>query len=374
MVSREKDYYKILGVSKDATLDEIKKAYRKLARKFHPDVNSGNKQAEAKFKEISEAYAVLSNEDKRRQYDQFGFSRDLFDGFDFDSAFSDFGFGDVFDMFFGTNFGRQKAKRSRRGSDVSTDIEISFEEAAFGVEKEITYFVDDICEKCNGSGSKDDGGVATCSVCGGTGQIRATRQTFIGNIVTTSTCRNCEGTGEVIKNFCNKCKGSGYYRKKKNIIINFPGGISNGDSLRVNGKGNSRGKDSIRGDLFVIVRVKPHPEFKRDGDNVISKIDISFAQASLGTRFELNTLDGKEEIIVKPGTQPGSRVILRSKGIKKLDGYGRGDHIINVNVRIPDRLSKEEINLLRKYAEGREEIVGNGSYDFFKRMKSTFRR
>lgn len=380
MTFNKRDYYEVLGVSRDASIDEIKRAYRKLAHKYHPDVNNGDPQAEEKFKEISEAYAVLSNEEKRRQYDQYGFSRSLFEDFDFDSVFSEFGLGDVFDMFFGSGFGRgysgrQSRSRARgRGSDISIQTEISFKEAAFGVEKEIEYFVDDICEVCNGRGSASKEGIVTCSVCGGSGQVRSARQTFLGSIVTTSTCRNCGGTGEVIKDPCKRCGGSGYYSKKKKIKLKIPAGINSGDSLRVTGKGNSKGKDSISGDLYVTIKVKPHPEFKREGSNIISDVNISFAQAALGCRLELNTLDGREEVIIKPGTQPGTKIVLKSKGMVKLNGYGRGDHIINVKVKIPTKLSKEEISLLKKFAEGREEIVGDGNPNFFENLRNAFKR
>ena len=379
MVSGRRDYYEVLGVSRDCSLDELKKAYRRLAHKYHPDVNNGDPNAEEKFKEISEAYAVLSNEEKRRQYDQFGFSRNLFKDFDFSSAFSEFGFGDIFDMFFGDSFGggfstRQRSRRQSRGSDVDIDIECSFKEAAFGVKKEVEYLVNDICEACSGRGSADEDGIVTCSVCGGTGQVRNTRQTFIGSIITTSTCKNCQGTGKVIKNPCKKCGGNGFYRKKKKVKVNIPAGIHDMDRLRVRDKGNYGGIDSINGDLFITIRVKPHPAFRRDGDNVISSVDISFAQAALGCRLQLETLDGVEEVIIKPGTQPGTKIILKSRGIVHLNGYRRGDHIVNVNVKIPTKLTQEEIDLLRRFAEGREEAIGDGNHSFFSNLKDAFKK
>ncbi len=352
MAANKRDYYRVLGLSRDCTLDEIKREYRRLAHKYHPDVNDGDPEAEERFKEISEAYAVLSNDEKRSQYDQFGFSSSLFEDFDFSSVFSEFGFGDIFDTFL-------RSRTRERGADHSAVIEISFKQSAYGVKKEIEYKVDDICEVCNGKGSTASDGIVTCSQCGGTGRIRTTRQTFIGNIITTSTCRDCRGTGEIIKDPCKKCRGKGYYNRKKKIKIDIPGGIDNGDRLRVSGKGNSLGKNSINGDLFITVRVIPHPGFKRDGNNIISNVEISFAQAALGCMLEVETLDGKEEIKIKPGTQPNDKIILKSMGMVQLNGFRRGDHIIDINVKIPSRLTGEEKELLKKYAKNRKEVIGN---------------
>lgn len=352
MAANKRDYYSVLGLSRDCTSDEIKREYRRLAHRYHPDVNNGDPEAEEKFKEISEAYAVLSNDEKRSQYDQFGFSSNLFEDFDFSSVFSEFGFGDIFNTFL-------RSRTRERGSDLSAAVEISFKQSAYGVKKEIEYKVDDICEVCYGKGSTAEDGIITCSQCGGTGRIRTTRQTFIGNIVTTSTCRKCAGTGEIIKDPCKKCRGKGYYSRKKKIKVDIPAGIGDGDRLRVSGKGSSLGKNSINGDLFITVRVIPHPGFERDGDNIISNVEISFAQAALGCRLEVETLDGKEEIKIKPGTQPNDKIILKSMGMVQLNGFRRGDHIINIDVKIPSRLTGEERELLKKYAKNRKEVIGN---------------
>ena len=375
----KKDYYEVLGLSRDCILTDIKREYRNLARKYHPDVNNGDPKAEEKFKEISEAYAVLSNEEKRRQYDQFGFSRNLFEDFDFGSVFSEFGFMDIFDRLFGTGFGstfstRQRSGRRERGSDVGVEMKISFKESAYGVKKEIEYNADDVCEVCKGKGSTADYGIITCSECSGTGKVRTARQTLIGNIITTSTCRDCGGTGKIIKDPCVKCRGKGYHRRKKKVKLDIPAGVHDGDSLRVSGKGNSLGKDSINGDLFVTIRVMSYPGFKRDGNDVLSNIEISFAQAALGCRLEVETLDGKEEINIKPGTQPKEKIILKSRGIIELNGYRRGDHIINIDVKIPAKLTKEEIILLKKYADGREEAVDSGSHGVFSNIKNAFKK
>lgn len=378
MASKKRDYYEVLGVSREASLEEIKKEYRKLARQYHPDVNNGDGASAERFKAISEAYAVLSNEDKRRQYDNFGFNNSLFDNFDSESVFSEFGFGDIFNMFFG-GFGggsssRTSSRRQTRGSHVETKLEISLKEAAFGIEKEVEYSCSDLCEVCSGTGSEDLSGVEKCKVCNGTGQIKYTRQTILGNMVTSSPCSNCHGSGEIIKNPCRKCSGKGYYKQKKKMSVKIPAGIHNGDSIRVSGKGNSAGRGSISGDLYLVISIAPHLLFKREENNIIAGLDISFTQAILGSKFEIDTIDGKEEIVIEPGTQPNTRLILKSRGMVELNGYRRGDHIINVNVKIPTRLSREEIEILKKLAESKGEIVGDGSRSFFTNLKDAFKR
>ncbi|MEI7615539.1 MAG: molecular chaperone DnaJ [Actinomycetota bacterium] len=375
MASKKRDYYEVLGVSRDSSLEEIKKEYRKLARQYHPDVNNGDGASTEKFKEISEAYAVLSNEDKRRQYDNFGFNNSLFDNFDSESVFSEFGFGDIFNMFFGGgNSSRASSKRQTRGSHIETRLEISLKEAAFGIEKEIEYSCSDLCEVCSGTGSEDPNGVEKCKVCNGTGQIKYTRQTILGNMVTSSPCSNCQGSGEIVKNPCKKCAGKGYYKQKEKINVKVPAGIHNGDSLRVSGKGNSAGRGSIAGDLYVVISIASHPLFIRDENNIIAGLDISFTQAILGSRFEIDTIDGREEIVIEPGTQPNTRLVLKSRGMVELNGYRRGDHIININVKIPTRLTREEIEILKKLAENKGEIVGDGSRSFFTNLKDAFKR
>ena len=361
MVETKRDYYEVLGITRTCTVVEIKKAYRKLARQYHPDVNNGDPESEEKFKEISEAYAVLSSDDKRQQYDRFGFSNNLFEDFDFSSTFSEFGFGDIFNTFFGSVFGsgfgggRQSARS--RGADIGTEATVSFKEAAFGIKKEIEYAVDDICEKCGGKGAENDDDIETCGQCGGAGKVRVTRQTFIGNVVTTATCDSCRGSGKKIKNPCRQCRGQGYYHTKKKIKVDIPAGIHDGDRMRVAGKGNSSGRDSINGDLFITVRVEPHISFKRDGDDVLAEINISFAQAALGVKFEAETLDGPERINIKPGTQPETKIVLRSRGFVQLNGYRRGNHIINIKVNIPSRLNRKEKEMLLNYAQGRKEQI-----------------
>ena len=379
MAVNKRDYYEVLGLSRERSVTDIKQAYRKLARQYHPDVNNGNPESEEKFKAISEAYAILSNEEKRRQYDTYGFSGNLFDGLNFDSVFSEFGFGDIFNMFFGNTFSggfSSSRTRSRRqkGSDVFVETTIDFKDAAFGVKKDIEYTVNINCKGCAGTGAKSESDKMTCTVCHGSGQVRMSRDTFLGSLITTSICENCKGTGKVIKDPCQKCSGNGYMLSKEKISVDIPSGINSGDQLRVSQKGNSKGADSIPGDMIIAVKVKPKPGFKREGDNVVTSLDISFAQAALGTRIELETLDGFEEILIKPGTQPGTRMILKSKGIIPLHSTRRGDHHILINVKIPAALTNEEVALLKKFAEGRKEEVGDGSAGFFANLKNAFKR
>jgi len=379
--SNKRDYYEVLGISRQCSQVEIKQAYKRLAKQFHPDVNNGNPESEEKFKEVSEAYAVLSNEDKRRQYDTYGFSGNLFDGINFDSVFSEFGFGDIFNMFFGGGFGggfssssRTRQGRRTRGSDIYREVTIDFKESAFGTKKDLEYHADLICDSCNGTGAENESAIVTCTVCRGSGQVRISRDTFLGSLITTSVCENCSGTGRVIKEPCKKCNGKGFLHSKKSITVDIPSGVNEGNQLRVPQKGNSKGAGSVPGDLIITLRIKPHPGLKREGDNVVTELDISFAQAALGTKIEIETLDGYEEIVIKPGTQPQDKLILKGKGIIPLHGSRRSDHIILVNVKIPTELDSEEISLLKKYAEGREETVGDGPVSFFSTIKNAFKK
>lgn len=380
MSKNKRDYYEVLGLSRECSATEIKQAYRKLARQYHPDVNNGNPEAEEKFKEVSEAYAVLSNDDKRRQYDTYGFNGSLFDGINFDSVFSEFGFGDIFNMFFGGGFGngfstsQSRSRRRQRGSDILIETEIEFSESAFGTKKEIEYSADISCEKCGGTGAATIEGIITCKECRGSGHIRVSRSTFLGSMVTTSVCGSCNGAGTIIKDPCPACSGRGFVKSKNKLIIDIPSGINNSDQLRVSRRGNSLGSDSIPGDLIITVYVKKHPSLMREGANVLSTVNISFAQAALGTMLEIETLDGMEELNIKPGTQPGTKMILKSKGIIPLHSTRRGDQIVFINVKIPTDLNAEEIVLLKKYASGREEFTSDGHAGIFSSIKNAFRK
>ncbi len=371
LAGEKRDYYQVLELERSCTVIEIKKSYRKLAHKYHPDVNNGNPEAEERFKEISEAYAVLSNSDKRSQYDQFGFNRNLFEDFDVNSVFSEFGFGDIFNAFFGGGSGTSRRRARSKGSDIGVAVKISFKEAAFGVKKEVEYSVEGICGQCGGKGSAAEDGVETCGTCGGAGKVNVSRQTLIGNIITTSTCSDCRGSGKIIKEPCKKCRGRGFHSTKRKVKVDIPGGIHDGDQLRVTGKGNSLGEDSISGDLFITAKVLPHPEFRRVDDNVLYNLEISIAQAALGLKLEIETLDGKEKITIKPGTQPNTKIVLRSRGVVHLNGFRRGDHIINIDVKVPTKLSREEKALLLKLAGLRDETTGGAAGSIFSRLKNT---
>ncbi len=371
LAGQNKDYYMVLELERRCTTIEIKKSYRKLAHKYHPDVNNGNPEAEERFKEISEAYAVLSNPEKRNQYDQFGFNKNLFEDFDTSSVFSEFGFGDIFNAFFGGGSGTSRGRARSKGADLRAAVKISFKEAAFGVKKEVEYSVDSICGECDGRGSETEDGVETCGTCGGMGKVNVSRQTLIGNIVTTATCTDCRGSGKIIIEPCKKCRGRGFQNDKKKLKVDIPGGIHDGDQLRVSGKGNSLGRDSISGDLFIIVKILPYPGFIREGDNVLTNLEVSYVQAALGLKLEVETLDGKEKITVRPGTQPNTKIVLKSRGMVQLNGYRRGSHIINIDVKIPAKLSREEKTLLLKLAEIRKENTGGASDNIFSRLKNT---
>jgi len=353
LAQTKRDYYEVLGISRTCSITEIKKAYRTLARQYHPDVNNGNPESAEKFKEISEAYAVLSDDGKRDQYDRYGFSNNLINEADFGDIFSEFGFGDIFSSFFGSGFGggsgRSRARARSKGSDIEIRTEVSFRESAFGIKKEIEYEVDDVCLDCDGSGAGPGSSVETCSQCGGSGQVRTTRQTFIGNVITSAICDRCNGSGRTIKEPCRKCNGRGYRKIKKKIKVDIPAGIHDGDRMRVTGRGNSLGSGSIAGDLYITVNVEKHPQFTRKDDDVTAELRISFAQAALGLSTEADTLDGPEKIKVKPGTQPGTKIILRSRGFVQLNGY---------RSEIPTRLNRKEKQLLAEYASGRNEKTG----------------
>ncbi len=374
LAGQKKDYYLVLELERSCTTIEIKKSYRKLAHKYHPDVNNGNPEAEEKFKEISEAYAVLSNPEKRGQYDQFGFNKNLFEDFDPNSVFSEFGFGNIFDAFFGRASSTSQRRARSKGSDIRAVVEISFKESAFGVKKEVEYSVDTICQECDGKGSATEDGVETCRTCGGMGKVNVSRQTFIGDIITTSTCNDCRGRGKIIKDPCKKCRGRGFENDRKKVKVDIPGGIHNGDQLRVSGKGNSLGRDSINGDLFITTKVLPHPEFIREGDNILTDLEISFAQAALGFKLEVETLDGKEKITIKPGTQPKRKIVLKSRGMVQLNGYRRGNHIINIDIKVPTKLSREERTLLLRLAEIRNDTLDGTADSIFSRIKNTSKK
>lgn len=364
-----KDYYEILGVKKDSSTDEIKKAYRKLAHKYHPDKGAGN---EPKFKEVNEAYQVLSDNEKKSQYDQYGQTFDDaqrngqghpgagFGGNPFGGAggfdFSGFGQGGgvEFDLgdIFGDLFGGQRERQARRtrGIDLEMPLTISFEDAVFGIKRSITLEKKDACKTCEGTGAKPGTKVVTCSVCHGQGQIRTQRRTVFGNVASSSICEKCEGSGTVPEDPCATCKGVGILRQEKTIEVQIPAGIDDGQRVRINGEGELGYRGSQPGDLYLAIRVKPHKEFKRQNYDLFKDLPISFTQAALGTKLELETLDGKIELKIPAGTQAGKVLRVGGKGVPHINSNRRGDLFITVRVVIPNKLSKQETELLKKLA------------------------
>lgn len=353
----KRDYYEVLGVSKGATEDELKKAYRVVAKKFHPDMNPGDKEAEAKFKEASEAYAVLSDADKRRQYDQFGHS--AFEGgaggaggFDFSGMDMGDIFGDLFGDLFGGGRGRRGNNGPMKGQNIRTSVRITFEEACFGVEKEIELTLKDECGTCNGTGAKPGTSSETCSKCGGQGQVVYTQQSLFGMVRNVQTCPDCRGTGKIIKEKCQDCYGSGFISKKKKIKVSIPAGIDNGQSVRIREKGEPGVNGGGRGDLLVEVIVSRHPIFQRQDYDVFSTASISYAQATLGGDVRIKTIDGEVIYTVKPGTQTDTKVRLRGKGVPTLrNKQVRGDHYVTLVVQVPTKLTSEQKELLKAFDE-----------------------
>lgn len=355
----KRDYYEVLGVSKNATDAEFKKAYRQLAKQYHPDTNPGNAEAEAKFKEASEAYAVLSDEEKRRQYDQFGHS--AFDGgaggggFDFNNM-GDMGdiFGDIFgDLFGGGRGGSRRASNGpMKGQNLRTSVRITFEEAVFGVEKELEITLKDACDTCHGSGAKAGTHPQNCSKCGGKGQVVYTQQSLFGMVRNVQACPDCRGTGKIIKDKCSDCYGSGYISKRKKIQVAIPAGIDNGQSIRIREKGEPGINGGERGDLLVEVLASKHPIFRRQDFDIFSTVPISFAEAAIGSDIRINTVDGEVIYTVKAGTQTDTKVRLKGKGVPTLRNKQiRGDHYVTLVVQVPTKLTIEQIDLLRKYDE-----------------------
>ena len=391
MAEAKRDYYEVLGVSRDADDATLKKAYRQLAKKYHPDMNPGDAEAERKFKEASEAYAVLSDPDKRRQYDQFGHAAfegggaggaGGFGGFDFSGAdFSDI-FGDIFGDFFGggrrggrTNNGPMKGMNIRKG------IRITFEEAVFGCEKEIDIILKDPCEKCHGTGAKPGTSPETCPRCGGKGQVVYTSQSFFGTVQNVQTCPDCHGSGTIIKDKCPDCAGTGYVSNKKTIQVSIPAGIDNGQSVRIRDKGEPGTNGGPRGDLLVEVTVSRHPIFQRQDMNIFSTAPISFAQAALGGDVRIKTVDGEVVYTVKPGTKTDTKVRLRGKGVPSVrNPKVRGDQYVTLVIQTPEKLSQEAKEALKRF----DALAGNSlnqpepekekpkKKGFMDRLKETF--
>ena len=366
MAETKRDYYEVLGVDRNADDAALKKAYRALAKKYHPDMNPGDKEAEKKFKEASEAYAVLSDAEKRRQYDQFGHAAfeggaggagGGFGGFDFSGA--DFGdiFGDIFgDLFGGGRRGGRAGNGPMQGANIRKGVRITFEEAVFGCEKELEVVIKDPCTTCNGTGAKPGTSPETCQKCGGKGQVVYTSQSVFGTVKNVQTCPDCHGTGKIIKEKCSDCAGTGYVASKKTIQVSIPAGIDNGQSIRIRGKGEPGTNGGPRGDLLVEVTVSRHPVFGRQDMHIFSTAPISFAQAALGGDVRIKTVDGDVLYNVKPGTKTDTKVRLKGKGVPSLrNKQVRGDHYVTLVIQTPEKLSAEAKEALRKF----DALTGN---------------
>ena len=380
MADQKRDYYEVLGVQKGAAEQEIKKAYRKLAKANHPDLNPGDAAAEARFKEINEAYEVLSDSTKRARYDQFGFAGvdpsygggggGFGGGFSGDFDFGDL--GDIFGSFFGGGFGGGSARNRngpQRGESLRMGLTITFEEAAFGCEKEVSLDRVEQCETCGGSGAAPGTSPETCSNCGGSGTVQQRRQTPMGVFATTSACPRCGGRGKIISSPCSSCNGSGQTRKRKTVKVSIPAGIDNGQIVSLRGQGNAGKNGGPAGDLQIVITVQPHQLFQRDGSNVYCDAPITFTQAVLGGELEIPTIDGKVKYDIPEGTQTGTTFRLKGKGIPAINGRGRGDQYVTVYIETPRNLNKEQKEALKKFAES----VGDSNYEerkkFFKKFK-----
>ncbi|MDY0111570.1 MAG: molecular chaperone DnaJ [Candidatus Syntrophosphaera sp.] len=361
----KRDYYEVLGVSRDATEDEIKKAYRKLAMKYHPDKNPDNKEAEEKFKEASEAFEVLSDKEKRQLYDQYGhagidqqfgnggFNWDHFSHFEDISDLFGGGFGSIFDTLFGGGFGTRSSssqRRSNQGEDIQIDLTLTLKEIALGTEKKVRITVKDVCDQCRGTGS-EDGKAETCSQCHGTGQVRTVRQSLFGQMQSISECPSCRGEGKIIRNKCPKCFGEGRISKTKEINVKIPAGVEENQVIRLRGQGNVGPRNGSYGDILVVIHEKPDELFVRDGNNIILEYPINVTQAVLGDEVIVPTLTGTAKMKIPPGTQSGRIFRLRGQGIKGLNSYSRGDLLVKIKVVVPTKLSREETELYNRLKE-----------------------
>jgi len=374
----KRDYYEVLGISKSASEDEIKSAYRKMAKKYHPDLHPGDKDAETNFKEVSEAYEVLSDSAKKQQYDNFGHSAFENGGgggaYSSGGGFGGFsGFEDIFENLF-SGFGGFSSQRSgygantaRAGRDLQYGVTITLNEAAFGVEKNISILRDEKCKACGGTGAKDKSKIKTCSACHGSGQIRHQVNTIFGRSISTKPCDVCKGTGKNIEEHCKECKGRGTIKKKVTLKVNIPAGIDSGQAITLRGEGEPGANGGPKGDLYVVVNVKPHKLFKRSGFDISMNLDISMIQAALGDELIIPTLEGDIKYKVPEGTQPGTVFRLKGKGIRHLRGSGKGDLFVKANVQVPKKLSEEQKELLKKF----DETLNKKS--IFEKMKENFK-
>ena len=374
------DYYELLGVPRTASADEIKKAYRQRARELHPDANPDDAASADRFKEVSTAYAVLSDDDQRARYDRYGDAGVRGNGSGGQSAEDLFGggLGDIFETFFGGGGGSPFGARQRgpagppRGQDMEVVVDIAFEQAVFGEQIDVSLKLPVACTDCDGTGAGNGTKPVTCSECNGAGQVQRVRQSLLGQMVTASPCGRCGGMGQVITSPCETCRGQGRVTVDKTYQVDVPAGVDSGSTLRLTGRGAAGPRGGKAGDLYVHLRVAPHERYIRDDHDLVTDVPISIAQAALGTSLELETLDGVEQLVVPAGTQPGREFVLRQRGVPHLRGRGRGDLRARVRVEVPLKLSDRELDLLTEYAEGRGEVVGNAKEGFFSRIKSAF--
>jgi len=363
-VAIKRDYYEVLGVGRQASAEELKRAFRKIAMDSHPDRNPDDMEAHARFKEASEAYSVLSDPDRRRSYDMFGHAAAGAGGPAVD--FSDMPFADIFDTFFGGGFGaRARRERSNRGDDLRYDLTMTFEEAFTGVEKQIDVARPATCDRCSGSGAEPGSGQETCPGCGGSGQVRRAAQSFFGQVVTTATCPTCRGAGRILRNPCIQCRGQGRVQKTRRMAVKIPAGVDTGSQIRISGEGEAGLRGGSAGDLYVVLRVKAHPELARHDQDVIFELRVNMVQAALGDRIQIPTLEGPVEIAIPPGTQNGQSFRLQGKGMPDVRGGRRGDQYVVVQVVIPKDLNPEQKSLLRKVGglTGKPEKVTKGFFD-----------
>ncbi|PEX07480.1 molecular chaperone DnaJ [Priestia megaterium] len=368
----KRDYYEVLGISKSATKDEIKKAYRKLSKQYHPDINKAEDAAD-KFKEVKEAYEVLSDDQKKAQYDQFGHTdpNQGFGGFGGGgSDFGGFGFEDIFSSIFGGGGRRRDPNAPRQGADLQYTMTLSFEEAVFGKETTIEIPREETCETCHGSGAKPGTKVDTCSHCNGSGQLNVEQNTPFGRVVNRRACHHCNGTGKIIKDKCGTCHGDGKVTKRRKINVKIPAGVDDGQQLRVSAQGEPGVNGGPPGDLYVVFHVRTHEFFERDGDDIYCEMPLTFAQAALGDEVEVPTLHGKVKLKIPAGTQTGTKFRLKGKGVANVRGYGQGDQHIHVRVVTPTKISEKQKQLLREFAElSGQEAVDEQHDSFFAKVK-----
>ncbi len=385
MAEEKRDYYEVLGLQKGASEEEIKKAFKSMARKYHPDLHPGDKEAEAKFKEVNEAYGVLSDSEKRARYDQFGHAGvdPNFGGAGGADGFGGFGdVGDIFESIFGGfgGFGgggrsaASNANAPRRGGDIHTDVRISFMEACQGVKKTISFAHMDACPQCHGTGADSNTTKQTCPECNGRGSVKTNQRTPFGVISSTRACSRCGGRGEIVTNPCSKCKGSGRIRNTANLELNIPAGIDDGETIRISGKGDAGVNGGSAGDAYVTIQMQSHPLFERDGSDIYCDIPITYAQAVLGAEITVPTIDGDVEYEIPEGTQSGTKFRLRGKGVKMLRRDTRGDQYVTVSVEVPKKLTKRQKDLLRDFDDSLDEKNHSKREGFFDKLSKLKRK